>query len=112
PLFVANRFDVEVNLMDVLFGDQLSIKGITLEQPQILVKVLPDGRANYDIAMPSADTVSAANDEPAKFSLAIERWQIIDGDLTYDDQSLTFRMDLKHLNHTGSGNFNEQQFDL
>ncbi|MBL7855054.1 MAG: hypothetical protein JNL17_11690 [Cyclobacteriaceae bacterium] len=112
PLFVANRFDVEVNLMDVLFGDQLSIKGITLEQPQILVKVLPDGRANYDIAMPSADTVSAATDEPAKFSLAIERWQIIDGDLTYDDQSLTFRLDLKHLNHTGSGNFNEQQFDL
>jgi len=112
PLFVANRFDVEVNLMDVLFGDQLSIKGITLEKPQILVKVLPDGRANYDIALPSADTVSAASEEPAKFSLAIERWQIIDGDLTYDDQSLTFRLDLKHLNHTGSGNFNEQQFDL
>ena len=112
PLFVANRFDVEVNLMDVLFGDQLSIKGITLEKPQIMVKVLPDGRANYDIAIPSADTVPAAAEEPAKFSLAIERWQIIDGDLIYDDQSLAFRMELKHLNHTGSGKFNEQQFDL
>lgn len=56
-LFIVDRFDVEVNLKDVIFGDQLRLKGITLVGPRIQVKVLKDGRANYDIAIPSTDTV-------------------------------------------------------
>src|SRR5260221_9825222 len=71
-LFVVDRFDVEVNLKDVLFGDQLRVKGITLVRPQINVKVLKDGRANYDITYPSKDTVKAT--EPGKFSFAIDYW--------------------------------------
>src|SRR5216110_633105 len=39
-LFVVHRLDVEINLKDVLFGDQLHVKGITLDRPQINVKVL------------------------------------------------------------------------
>src|SRR6267154_4657632 len=76
-LFVVDRFDVEVNLKDVLFGDQLRVKGITLVRPQINVKVLKDGRANYDITYPSTDTVKTA-DEPSKFSFAIDNWTIED----------------------------------
>jgi uncharacterized protein involved in outer membrane biogenesis len=54
-LFATEKFEVEVNLKDILFGDQLRLKGISLVRPIINVKVLPDGRANYDIAMPSAN---------------------------------------------------------
>src|SRR5436190_11206761 len=59
-LFVVNRIEIEINLMDVLFGDKMRLKGITMVKPQISIKVLPDGRANYDIAMPSKDTVKTA----------------------------------------------------
>lgn len=112
PLFVVQRFDVEVNLMDVLFGDQLRLKGITLVKPQIQVKVLKDGRANYDITYPSADTVQTSPEEPSSFSFGIDHWEIVDGDVTYDDQSIPFLLTLKGLNHTGSGDFNEKIFDL
>jgi uncharacterized protein involved in outer membrane biogenesis len=112
PLFVVNEFDVEVNLKDLIFGDQIRIKGITLVRPQINVKVLKDGRANYDIAIPSTDTVKQTTEEPSKFSFGIERWEIVNGSLVYDDASLPYFMSIKDLDHSGSGNFNDQAFDL
>ncbi|MBS1554881.1 MAG: hypothetical protein JSU09_08135 [Bacteroidetes bacterium] len=110
-LFIVDRFDVEMNLKDVIFGDQLRLKGITLVGPRIQVKVLKDGRANYDIAIPSTDTVKTA-EEPAKFSFGIDHWEIVRGELIYDDAAMGFFTSVKGLNHSGSGNFNDQAFDL
>lgn len=110
-LFVVNRIEVEMNLMDVLFGDQMRVKGITLVKPRINVKVLPDGKANYDIAIPSKDTVAVAAG-PTKFSVGIDHWEIIDGELTYDDKSIPYFLSLKGLDHTGSGDFTQDVFDL
>lgn len=112
PLFVVERLDVEVNLKDLLFGDELRLKGITLVRPQIQIKVLKDGRANWDITYPSTDTVQVAAEESGSFSFGIDHWEVINGDLIYDDQSIPFAMALKGLNHTGSGDFNEKEFDL
>lgn len=111
-LFVVNRLDVEINLGDVLFGKQLRLKGITLVAPQINVKVLPDGRANYDIAIPSEDTVKAGTEEPSTFSFGIDHWEVVNGDITYDDQSIPYYLSLKGVNHTGSGDFTQDVFDL
>lgn len=111
-LFVVNRLDVELNLKELIFGDQIRIKGITLEKPQINVNVLADGRANYDISIPSADTVSAPSEEPGKFSFGIDHWEIINGEVVYDDKSLPYFLQLKGLNHTGSGDFTQDVFDL
>lgn len=112
PLFVVQRLDVEVNLKDLLFGDELRLKGITLVQPLINIKVLPDGRANWDITYPSTDTMAVEAEEPSKFSFGIDHWEIVDGDVVYDDQSIPFTLSIKGLNHTGSGDFNESLFDM
>ncbi len=111
PLFVIEELDVEVNLKELIFGDQLRIKGITLVKPQININVLADGRANYDITYPSTDTVTIS-DEPSDFSFGIEHWEIVDGSVVYDDKSLPYFLGLKHLNHTGSGDFTQDVFDL
>ena len=110
-LFVVQRLEVEINLADVLFGDQLRLKGITLVNPQINIKVLADGRANYDISYPARDTVSASA-EPSKFSFGIDHWEVIGGDLLYDDKSIPYYLSLAGLHHTGSGDFTQDVFDL
>ncbi len=110
-LFVVDHMDIELNLKDVLFGDQLSIKGITVDGPQIDIRVLKDGRANYDITYPETET-APVEEASAKFSFSIDHWQVTGGQLKYDDQSIPFSMSLKGLNHSGSGNFNEVAFDL
>lgn len=109
-LFATNKLQVEINLKDILFGDQLRVKGISLVKPVINVKVLPDGKANWDIAIPSTDTVST--EEPGEFSFGIDHWEIVDGDVVYDDQSLPYYLQLKGLNHSGSGDFTQDVFDL
>jgi hypothetical protein len=110
-LFATEKFEVEVNLMDILFGDQLRLKGISLIRPIINVKVLQDGRANYDIAMPSSDTTTTT-DEPGDFSFGIDHWEIVEGNVVYDDKSIPFLMEVKGLNHSGSGDFTQDVFDL
>lgn len=109
-LFATERLEVVINLSEILFGDQLRINGIRLVRPIINIKVLEDGRANYDIAMPSADTV--AEESSSEFSFAINRWEVIDADVVYDDKSIPFTLTLKGLDHEGSGDFSNVQFDL
>lgn len=109
-LFATERLEVEVNLKEVLFGENLRLKGITLIRPIINISVLEDGRANYDISIPSSDTTSV--DEPSEFSFGIDHWQIVDGDIVYDDKSIPFKLAMKHVNHSGSGDFTQDVFDL
>jgi uncharacterized protein involved in outer membrane biogenesis len=111
PLFVVGEMNIEINLKDVLFGDQLRLKGITLINPKINVMVMKDGTANYDIAIPSTDSVKT-EDGSSSFSFGIDHWEIVDGEVVYDDKSIPFFTSLRGLNHSGSGDFNEKQFDL
>jgi len=112
PLFVVNRLDVEVNLVDVLFGDELRLKGITLVRPQITIQVLKDRRANYNITFPSTDTAKVESKDPGKFSFGIDHWEVVDGEVVYDDKSIPYYLTLKGVHHTGSGDFTQDVFDL
>ncbi len=111
PLFVIQRLDVEVNIKELLFGEQLRLKGITLVEPQIDIRVLANGKANYDITYPSTDTVKTT-EEPSQFSFGIDHWEIVNGSVKYDDKSLPYFLEIKGLNHSGSGDFTQDVFDL
>ena len=110
-LFATEEFEVEVNIMDILFGDQLRVKGISLNRPVINIKVNEDGKANYDIAIPSADT-TAVESESEDFSFGIDHWEIVDGDVSYDDRTLPYLLVIKGMNHSGRGDFTQDVFDL
>lgn len=110
-LFATENFEVEVNLKDILFGDQLRVKGISLIRPVINIKVNKDGKANYDIAIPSADSAETT-EEPGDFSFGIDHWEIVDGDVSYDDKTLPYLLQIKGMNHSGSGDFTQDVFDL
>lgn len=110
-LFAAESFEVEVNLKDILFGDQMKLKGITVVSPVINVKVLEDGRANYDIAIPSEEQ-NKTEEGGGEFSFGIDHWEVIDGDLVYDDKSIPFYLEMRNMNHSGSGDFTQSVFDL
>lgn len=110
-LFATEKVEVEVNLKDILFGDQLRVKGISLIRPVINIKVNEKGQANYDIAIPSDDT-TAVDEESGDFSFGIDHWEIVDGDVTYDDRTLPYNLRIVGMNHSGSGDFTQDEFDL
>ena len=106
-----HSFDLVVNLKSLIFDDQPRISGIHLEQPRIYVKVLENGKANYDIAKPTEEPV-AEDTATSDVSIGIDEWKITNGRLVYDDRTLPFYMELDDLNHTGSGDFTLQVFDM
>ncbi len=96
-----------------LFGDKITIKRLGLIEPYIHVKVLADGRANYDIAITDSLAVEDPADTAATaFDIGLTEYWIERGHLIYDDVPLTMYMELAGLEHRGSGDFNQDVFTL
>lgn len=105
------NFSATVDLMSVIRGEQIKIKKIFLDEARLHVIVLKDGKANYDIAKPSADTVQTTGEE-GKFNIALTKYELRNSDVIYDDRSLDFFMNLTGLNHQGEGDFTQDLFVL
>lgn len=105
------RLDITVDLWSILFGSNMKINGIYLQKPDLKVYVLSNGMANYDITIPSAEKPSATT-EPSGAKIALEHYEINEGNLLYDDRGLDMRAEIKGLNHEGSGEFTSDIFDL
>lgn len=102
-----------LDIMTVIKGDQYKIKEFELERPRIKAIVLADGRANWDVALP--DTLpqdKPQTGEPAKFNFSVEEWKVTEGLITYSDYSMPAHVVLTGFNHSGTGNFTQDVFDL
>ncbi len=94
-----------------LFTDEIEIRQILLEKPNLDVRVLADGKANYDIAIP--DSAKPEPEEPSKpLKLSLKKYAIEEGNIRYDDKSLAMVMDFKNLNFEGNGDFADDVFTM
>lgn len=105
------QLQLDLNLMSVIKGETYEINAVSLQEPTILAKVLKSGKANWDIMKPDSaatpsDTASTA------FKVALEKYSIEKGKITYDDASLNFFLQAENLNHSGKGNFTQDIFTL
>jgi hypothetical protein len=103
---------VVVDIMSVIRGESIKIRSFRLDEPVILAKVLPSGRANWDIAKPDTSAAAPADTSTSSFNIALKSYEIRKGHIIYDDQSLGFYTELKNMNHTGSGDFTQDLFTL
>jgi F0F1-type ATP synthase membrane subunit b/b' len=100
-----------VNLFSLLGEGPMEVQQVLLSQPDIRVRVLADGRANWDIVKP--DTASTeSSSEASSFSLALNKYAIEAGRLSYDDQSLPMYAQVEGLDHSGSGDFSDVVYEL
>lgn len=103
------ELSVTMNLMSVIKGDKIEINRIYLKEPMLNILVLENGKANYDIA--KADS-SAADTSASTFKMALDELEVSNGNLVYEDKSLTFYTSLKHFNHVLKGDFTLDNFML
>ena len=108
-LFGAPAAELELDFWKVL-TDRASIpvKAFTLESPTLNIRVLKNGKANWDIAKSAPST----DEEPIRYLVEMEAYSVKNGHITYMDESLDFEMNIENLNHLGSGDFSESIFDL
>ncbi len=118
-LVSVNSFQITVDVMSAITGDQIKIKEVLLDEPKIEVLVMENGLANYDIAKESTEGTEVS-EEPAateeatesSISIGVEKWKITNGLLIYLDQSTNMNATILGLNHEGSGDFTLDVFDM
>lgn len=102
----------DINLKSVLSGDQYQINSVVIDKARIQVKILKDGKANYDIAKPSTDTTTAVADTsaPSKFAMKLKEFKISEAYIVYDDQQGNMYSKLENFNYTMNGDFTQDVF--
>ena len=109
-LLAADNFELALNFMSV-FKEKVEIHSIYADKPLVNVHVLKDGRASYDI-YESTPTEETAPKDTAAFEIGLEKWNITDGRIRYQDDTLKMIAVIDGLNHTGSGNITSDKYDL
>jgi hypothetical protein len=107
----AKELHFTIDIMSVINGGQIDIRSIRLNQAYINLIVLKDGSANWDIAK-SDSTSTTTSSEPTKFKVALKKYALENSKLSYDDESMGFKMTMDNLNHSGNGDFTQDLFVL
>lgn len=117
-LLFAKNLTVGLNLMSVIKGEQYKINTISINSPRIHALVLKNGKANWDVTKPSADTSHAtiattpAPASSAPFKMTLKKFEIKNAYIVYDDASMGVKTELVNMNHTLSGDFTSDNFLL
>lgn len=109
------NFDVTLDLNSVIKGNQpIGIQSINLDEPNLYVKVLKNGKANYDITIPSTDTTTTTSTDTSSsdFQIKLKSYSIKSGNVTYDDGTMGLVAKIENLNHSGKGDFTSLIYDL
>ncbi len=111
-LINAKQIKAQVKLWDVISGDQISIRNISMVEPKIDVRILKDGRANYDIVKPDSIKTPEEIEEPSNFKMSLESYSIEKGQIRYDDRAGDMFAEIMNLNHEGKGDMTADVIDF
>jgi hypothetical protein len=112
-LAAIDAFDITVDLKSLIFGDQIAMKSVNLVNPRIFILVTENGLANYDVLIEKEDQFTDNDtEENNNLSISIDSWNIMNGKLVYYDYSNNFLLALDEIDHSGSGDFSMDVFDL
>ena len=108
-LIAAKEVAFGINLKSVFFDEKIKIDKIFISKGTILIKVNKKGEPNYNVyvsdeAETFSDSISA--------SLKLERIDIKNTRLVYDDQSTKILINAKGFNYLGKGDLDKAVFDL
>lgn len=106
-------FEADLDFWSVINMEDISVRSVRLIEPNIHVKILESGLANYDIMKSSEEMAEEGTDttsSPFKFSLQF--YEIKDGDIIYDDRLSSMFAEIKNINHSGTGDMTADVIDF
>jgi len=109
------KFKATLNLMSVISGDEIEVKRILLDKPDINVIVLEDGTANYDIAIEDTTAIEdevVEDSEDSNFKISLDKFEINNAEIVYDDREGDIYAQLQNLNFLLKGDMTEDETNL
>lgn len=111
-LINAKKIKAQVKLWDVISGDQIAIQNISLVDTKFDVRILKDGRANYDIVKPDSIQTPEEIEEPSNFKMSLQGYSIENSQIRYDDRAGDMFAEIMNLNHEGKGDLTADVIDF
>lgn len=102
-------FTMSLNAKKLFVNKDLEIKKMGIDGADFTIKVLKNGKANYDIAKESTDTVTKPEE---KYTIRLQSYAIKHTNIMYDDSSMNLVMQVKNMHHSGSGTFTNSDYTL
>ena len=103
-----DKLVLHLDLFSVIDGSGFEVKKVAINDPLVFVKVLENGKANYDIAPPSEEEeVVEEASEPSNLSIKLKDFQINRANIVYDDYNLDMLMVIQNLDLYFSGDLSE-----
>lgn len=106
------KIEAHVGLWDVIGGDQIEIDEVHISDAKFDVRVDPEGKANYDIVIPTEELPKEQQEEPAAFKLSLQEYSLKNIQIIYDDQASDLYANIKNLNHEGKGDLTADIIDF
>ncbi|MDX2249282.1 MAG: AsmA-like C-terminal region-containing protein [Bacteroidia bacterium] len=112
-LIHGKNFDLVVDIMSVVAGDEINLKKIILDEAKIKALVLKDGTANWDIMKEDSAAVEETQaEETSNLVIKLEEYRLNNSSIIYDDATFPMRAELTGLNHSGKGDFTLEIYEL
>jgi len=97
-----------VDIMSVISGDSISVKGVLIDSPMINALIAKDSTANYDIVKSEEEQLEEAIDtSSSSFALKLQNIEIKNANIIYDDIPGNMYSKINGLNMTIDGDFTE-----
>lgn len=111
-LIAAKSLDASVNIMSAIKGKNIKVYGVFVESPRIHALVNKEGKANWDIAKDESATTDTTTSGPSEFKMSLQKYEIKNGYIYYNDESSNMSAEITGLDHEGSGDFTSDVFTL
>jgi AsmA protein len=108
-LITAKEVAFGINISSLIFGKSINIDEIYLSNSNINVKVNKDGQANYNVYIADQEV---EKDEGESAAIKLEKIEIVNSQLTYDDLSTQLHLEAFGFNYLGKGDLDKDVFDL
>ncbi|NSW44303.1 MAG: AsmA family protein [Bacteroidales bacterium] len=105
------EFTASLDLISV-FGDQIKIKSIVLNQPLLNLLVLKNGKANWDIAKETTDTTQTEDTTTSHFALALKKVELNEANINYNDESMNMKFVAQNLHFLLKGDLTDERTTL
>ena len=111
-LLKAEQVAFGINLKRLIFDNEVKINKLYISKALINVMVNQKGQANYNIYKAPEEDKNKADDPEEGTAIRLERIDLEDCHVKYNDRSAKILVDAKGFNYIGKGNLSEDIFDL
>ena len=106
-------FEAKLDFWSVINMEDISVRSVRLIEPNIHVKVLESGLANYDIVKSTEEMAEEGEDtSDSPFNFSLEYYEIKEGNIVYDDRLSSLFAEIVNINHSGSGDMTADVIDF